>query len=396
MPIESNEGTQVPKERERPAPDTRMATHSRISATLRGEIRSGVHAAGSRLPAEIALARHFDVSRGTMRQALQTLRHEGLLEAVPGRGYFVAHASPAVDADRRKVVGVVVPSVAQPFVPDLLGWIEDELHAGGYSMMVGSSGWTREQQAGRIHRILAEGASGLIAYPVDYDPDPTLFSHLVERHLPVVLIDRYIVGLSIDAVEPDNVGGAYAAVSHLTDLGHRRIAFISTDNLSTTSVAERLQGYEQALRAADVTSEETLVFAGIPVHRRWPTGAAPEATPDVVAIARFLERTQPSAAFALHAVLAQDTIAAADRLGLSVPRDLALVSFDDEAPGTSSSVPLTVAAQPLESLGRTAARLVIDRIEGRRSETARFVLPTTLVVRQSSGTAVSPPASAAS
>lgn len=382
----------MPNDREGPIPDTRMAAHSRISATLRAEIQSGVHPAGSRLPAEVALAQRFDVSRGTLRQALQTLRREGFVEAVPGRGYFVAHASPATDTDRRKVVGVVVPSVAQPFVPALLGWIEDELHAGGYSMMVGSSGWTREQQAGRIHRILAEGASGLIAYPVDYDPDPSLFGHLVERQLPVVLIDRYIVGLPIDAVEPDNVGGAYAAVAHLIGLGHRRIAFISTDNLSTTSVAERVQGYEQALRAVDVEPDRELIFAGIPVHRRWPSGVTPEVTPDVAAIARFLDRTRPSAAFALHEVLAQDVIAAAERLGLRVPGDLALVSFDDEAPSVSSSLPLTVAAQPLESLGRTAARLVIERIEGRRTETARFVLPTSLVVRESSGAAVDPPA----
>lgn len=376
--------------------DARIATHRRISAILRDEIERGAHAPGSRLPAEIALAQRFEVSRGTMRQALQTLRRDGLVEAIPGRGYFVAHGSPGRGEKRHRVVGVVVPSVAQPFVPDLLGWIEEELHAGGYSMIVGSSGWTREQQAGRIHRILAEGVSGLIAYPVDYDPDPTLFSHLLERKLPVVLIDRYIVGVPIDAVQPDNVGGAYAAVSHLTGLGHRRIAFVSSDNLSTTSVAERLQGYQQALRVVDAEPLDELVFATIPVHRRWPSGVTSEATPDVAAIAKFLEASRPTAVFALHEVLAYDVVAAAERLGLALPDDLAVVSFDDEAPSMSSSLPLTVAAQPLESLGRTAARLLIERIEGRRTETARIVLPTTLIVRESSGYAVSPPASAAS
>jgi DNA-binding LacI/PurR family transcriptional regulator len=372
-------------------PDQRVATHHRISATLREEIERGVHAPGSRLSAEVALAERFGVSRGTMRQALQNLRREGLVEAVPGRGYFVSHGDPRHHDKRRKIVGVVVPSVAQPFVPDLLGWIEDELHARGYSMMVGSSGWTRDQQAGRIHRILAEGVSGLIAYPVDYDPDPKLFAHLVERELPVVLIDRYIPGLPIDAVQPDNVGGAYAAVSHLAVLGHRRIAFVSTDNLSTTSVAERLQGYEQALRAFEVEPDSTLVFARLPVQRRWPSGVPAEATPDVAALSRFLERSRPTAVFALHEMLAQDTIAAAHRMGLRVPDDLAIVSFDDEAPGASAALPLTVAAQPLESLGRTAGRLVVERIEGRRLETARIVLPTTLVIRESSGAALTQP-----
>ncbi|CAN5808039.1 LacI family DNA-binding transcriptional regulator [soil metagenome] len=374
--------------------DGRLATHHRIAATLRAEIEGAVHPPGSRLPAEVALATRFGVSRGTLRQALQNLGREGLIEAIPGRGYFVAHGSPRRHEGRRKVIGVVVPSVAQPFVPALLGWIEEELHDRGYSMIIGSSGWTREQQAGRIHRILAEGASGLIAYPIDYDPDPQLFGHLVERELPVVLIDRYIVGRSIDAVQPDNVGGAYAAVAHLAELGHRRIAFISTDNQSTTSVAERLQGYEQGLRSYGMEPEQALVFARLAIQRRWPAPVSAEATPNVSAIAGFLERARPSAAFVLHEGLAHDTVAAAARLSLDVPNDLAIVTFDDDVPAAISSPPFTVVVQPLEALGRTAARLVVERVEGRRQETARMVLPTTLVVRRSSGVAVEPPAAA--
>jgi DNA-binding LacI/PurR family transcriptional regulator len=376
-------------------PDGRLAVHRRIARTLREEIESGIHVPGSRLPAEVTLSARFGVSRGTLRHALQSLRQEGYVEVVPGRGSFVAHGSPGRPQLRRKVIGVVVPSVAQPFVPDLLGWIEDELHAHGYSMIVGSSGSTREQQAGRIHRILAEGASGIIAYPIDYEPDPPLYGHLVEREFPVVLIDRYIVGLAIDAVLPDNVGGAFAAVSHLLELGHRRIGFVSTDNLSTTSVTERLQGYEQALRAYGIEPERDLLLAKLPVRQRWPSPASPTGTPSVAIVERFLAQERPTAVFALHESLAQDTAAAADRVGLMVPDDLAIVTFDDDSPAAVASPPLSVVAQPLESMGRTAARLVVERVEGRRSETARIVLPTTLILRRSTGGAVRPPAVAA-
>jgi DNA-binding LacI/PurR family transcriptional regulator len=262
-------------------------------------------------------------------------------------------------------------------------------------MIVGSSGSTREQQAGRIHRILAEGASGLIAYPIDYEPDPPLYAHLVERDFPVVLIDRYIVGLALDAVQPDNVGGAFGAVSHLLELGHRRIAFVSTDNVATTSVNERLQGYEQALRAHGVEPDRSLVLAKLPVRRRWPTPASPAGTPNVPVIERFLAEMRPTAVFALHESLAQDTAAAAERLGLAIPGDLAIVTFDDDSPAAIATQPLSVVAQPLEAMGRTAARLVVDRVEGRRTETARIVLPTTLILRDSTGGALRPPAAAA-
>lgn len=366
----------------------RLPAHRRIATALTEAIEQGRYGPGARLPAETDLAAELGVSRGTLRQALRALRDDGLIEAVPGRGNFVTHGSPNRPEARRRVVGVVVPSVAQPYVPDLLGWLEDELHSRGYAMLVGSGGSTREQQAGRIHRILDEGASGLVVYPVDYEPDPSLFAHLVESGFPVVLIDRHLVGLAIDAVQPDNVGGAYAAVSHLAQLGHRRIAFVSTDNLTTTSVAERLQGYEQALLAHGIPADDRLVCAELAVTSRWPRDVTTGVKGHAARIARFLERQQPTAVFTLHDYLAADVLEAAEQLGMLVPDQLALASFDDDPPAAVLPVPLTAVRQPREQLGRLAARMVIDRIEGRRVETARIVLPTELVIRRSSGEAV--------
>src|SRR5919201_1120369 len=220
--------------------------HRQLAESISAAIERGDHPRGSRLPSEASLVREFGISRGTLRHALNTLRARGLVESVPTRGWFVRGAAPAPAEGRRKVVGIVVPSVERPSLPDLLGAIEDELHLHGYSMLVGSSGWSREQQAGRIRRILAEGVSGLICYPIDYEPDGELFIGLEAVGFPVLLIDRHIVGCDLDAVEVDNVDGAFTAVSHLIERGHRRIAFVSTDNLSTTSVADRLEGYRRA------------------------------------------------------------------------------------------------------------------------------------------------------
>lgn len=368
--------------------DSRVPAHRRVAAALRAEIEGGVFVPGTQLPAEPDLALQFGISRGTLRQALLSLRAEGLIDAVPGRGNFVSRGLPAHADRRRRVVGVVVPSVAQPYVADLLAWIEEELHEGGYSMLVGTSGSTRQQQTGRIHRILEEGASGLVVYPIDYDPDPQLFEQLLQRDFPVVLIDRHIVGLAVDTVEPDNIGGSYAAVRHLIELGHRRICFVSTDNLRTTSVADRLRGYEEALISAGLPVDRELIFSQLPVSRRWPIEAADGRRREVATVARFLERSRPTAVFTLHDYLAADVLGAAAMLGLAVPRDLAVASFDDDPAAARLAVPLTAVAQPREQLGRTAAQLVMERIEGRRHETARIVLPTQLIVRESTAPGV--------
>jgi GntR family transcriptional regulator of arabinose operon len=357
--------------------------HRLIAESLAAAIERGEHPHGSRLPSEASLVRLFGISRGTLRHALNTLRARGLIEAVPTRGWFVRAASPAPTDGRRKVVGIVVPSVARPSLPDLLSAIEDELHARGYSMLVGTSGWSREQQAGRIRRILAEGVSGLICYPIDYEPDGELFTGLAGGGFPVVLIDRYIVGCDLDAVEIDNVGGAFTAVTHLIEQGHRRIAFISSDNLSTTSVAERLEGYRRALAVAAIESDPALVFARIPVVRTWGTEYPVASKDQAQVIASFLESSDATAAFALHDHLALEVVAAARLLRRRVPEDFAVAGFDDDPLLGNVAVPLTTIAQPRERIGRVAAQLVVERIEGRRSETSRIVLPTRLVVRRS-------------
>jgi DNA-binding LacI/PurR family transcriptional regulator len=358
--------------------------HRRIADRLAEAIEQGQYPAGTRLPSEARLVRELGVSRGTLRQALASLQRRGLTEAVPSRGTFVRGPAPVKIEHRRRVVGVVVPSVAMPYVPAVLAGIEDELHAHGYSMLAGSNGSTRQQQAGRVRRIVDEGVGGLIVYPIDYEPDPDLFARLAAGGLPIVLIDRHLIGHAFDAVTADNVGGAFTAVTHLIGQGHRRIAFVSTDNVTTTSVAERLQGYQQALAAAGIPDDPALLFMRIRVGKTWGDDYRIANRDNVARIRRFLARSDATAVFALHDHLALEVLEASRALGRRVPQDLAVAGFDDDPLAGALSVPLTTVVQPRERIGRVAARILLDRIAGKRTDLARIVLPTRLVVRASS------------
>jgi DNA-binding LacI/PurR family transcriptional regulator len=360
--------------------------HRRIADRLATAIERGEYPAGSRLPSEASLVRELGVSRGTLRHALTSLQSRGLTQAVPSRGWFVRGGVPVRIEHRRRVIGVVVPSVAMPYVPAVLAGIEDELHTHGYSMLAASNGSSREQQAGRVKRIVDEGVSGLIVYPIDYEPDPDLFAKLSAGGLPIVLIDRHLIGYAFDAVVADNVGGAFTAVSHLIDQGHRRIAFVSTDNRATTSVAERLQGYQQALAAAGIPDDPSLRYMRLRVTAAWGEDYRVANRDNVAKIVRFLSRSDATAVFALHDHLALEVVEAARTLGRIVPRDLAVTGFDDDPLAGALSVPLTTVVQPRERIGRVAAQIVLDRIAGRRTEQARVVLPTRLVIRASSVT----------
>jgi GntR family transcriptional regulator, arabinose operon transcriptional repressor len=358
--------------------------HRRIADKLATAIEQGEYPAGSRLPSEARLVGELGVSRGTVRQALVALQRRGLTEAVPSRGTFVRRPAPVKIEHRRRVIGVLVPSVAMPYVSAVLHGIEDELHADGYSLLAGSNGSSREQQAGRVRRIVDEGVSGLIVYPIDYEPDPDLFAKLAAGGLPIVLIDRHLMGHAFDAVLADNVGGAFTVVTHLIEQGHQRICFVSTDNLTTTSVAERLQGYQQALAAAGIPDDPALRFDRLRVGESWGDDYRVANKDNVTRIRRFLDRSDATAAFALHDHLALEVLEAARGLGRRVPLDFAVAGFDDDPLAGALSVPLTTVAQPRDRIGREAARIMLDRIGGRRTEVARIVLPTRLVVRASS------------
>ena len=361
-----------------------IPVHRQIADRLAAAIGRGDYPPGSRLPSEASLVRELGVSRGTVRHALATLNSRGLTEAVPSRGTYIRRLAPAKLEFRRRVIGVVVPSVAMPYVPSVLSGIEEGLHAHGYSMLAGNNGSSREQQAGRVKRIVDEGVSGLIVYPIDYEPDPDLFARLSAGGLPIVLIDRHFIGYPFDAVLADNVGGGFSAVTHLIGQGHRRIAFVSTDNLTTTSVAERLQGYEQALVAAGIEEDPTLVFTRLRVGKTWGDDYRIANKDNVARIRRFLARSDATAVFALHDHLALEVLGAARELGRRVPGDLALAGFDDDPLAGALPTPLTTVVQPRERIGRVAAEIMLDRIAGRRTELARIVLPTRLVVRASS------------
>jgi len=357
------------------------STHGRIRSELERRITGGAWPVGTRLPPEPVLARQLGVSRGTLRRALGTLREHGLIEAAPRRGSFVISAVRTTAQSRQ--IGVVVPSIAKPSAASLVQAIEDELHRHGYSMLFGSSGASSAQESGRVRRMLENGVSGFIAYPIDYEPDVGLYAELKASDVPLVFIDRYLPGLRADAVVADNVSGAYEAVKYLADIGHRRIGFVSTDNLATTSVADRLQGYRQALVAAGLTYDDELVLWRIPV-----AGAGWELTESQRSengnlLCEFLSESSPTAVFTLHDRLAFHLHQAAAVLGRRVPDDLSIVAFSDDPLAQTLLPGLTVVEQPRDRIGRLAAQLLVRRIQGSGEEPARYSLATTFHLRRS-------------
>jgi DNA-binding LacI/PurR family transcriptional regulator len=357
--------------------------HARVTARVRDDVRGGLYSPGDRLPSEVDLARQLGVSRGTVRQALVALLDEGLLQTVPGRGTFVSDGSSQRAAG---LIGMILPSVVRARNPELIGGAEEAARHAGYSLILGISGDDRWLETEQIQRIVGQGAYGLIVYTVDGPMDVPALRRLIERGFPVVLIDRYIPDLAVDSVTMDNIGGGFLAVQHLAQQGYRRIGYVSTDNVATSSIVERMAGYHWAMQQYGLDCDADLICTDIRRLLAWPPREPDKQLHNERVLRAFLDRPdRPEAIFVCNDYVAFEVVHVAEQLGLRVPDDLALVGFDNVSYTDYFGVPLTTVEQYRHEVGATAMSLLLDRMAGRRTRLSRTIISTRLIVRRSSG-----------
>ena len=268
-------------------------------------------------------------------------------------------------------LAVALPSATSLFYVELLKGVKDALRPYEIDLLLGNLGSTAPVQT--LHRFLDRGAvDGLLlaALPVDAE----LADALERTRAPVVLIGSRRAGF--DTVWWDDVAGARAAVTHLVELGHRRIGMIAAHPWSYTAAA-RLAGYRAALEAAGVPFDPALVVAGDTLKH---AGFSEEAGGE--AMLKLLDLpAPPTAAVASGDVQAFGAWAAARDRGLAVPRDLSLVGYDDLK--LARYLGLTTVAQRMQEVGNRAAERILERMRGEGEEEFRFHIAPELVVRQS-------------
>ncbi len=271
-------------------------------------------------------------------------------------------------------LGLIVPDIVNPFFTMVVRGAETVARRAGYRLLLCNSEADVSQEREYVEHMISHRVEGLLVAPSG-DRSKANLSLLIRRKVPFVLIDRSVAGLKCDLVHSDGVTGSKRLINHLVSLGHRRIAvIIEADDVSTAR--ERLQGYREALKAAN------LKFAPEAIIRTTADRAG-----GYEAMRQILELKQPSTAvFAVNNMTALGAMQALRERGLSVPSDIALVCFDDVEHLAVLSPFLTVVNQPTELFGAHAAQLLLDRISrddgGRRRN---IVLPTDLIVRGSCG-----------
>lgn len=368
--------------------DSIIPLHQQVLNQLRHLILSGKWPPGTRIPSETALQRYLGISRGTIRQALNRAEAEGLIERVPGKGTFVATTSRTRRA--RGFIGYVTFDFMSEFQGQLLQGAESAARERGYRIIFCNSNGDVREENKLLEQLIADNVEGILIWPALGETSDRVLYHLVqEGRLPVVFVDRSLDALSCDCVLSDNFSGGYMATRHLIELGHRRIAFLSRPILRLEPVADRFEGYRQAMADA---GQEPLppLLVGVPdkelSHQEALRAYRQGTSDELQQIAEILKRPdRPTAIFAMNDLMALQVLRAAERVGLTVPDDLSLVGFDDMDVLTQLGIPLTTVAQDTFALGRRAAELLIGRVEGYRGPPRKEVISTRLQVRQTTG-----------
>jgi DNA-binding LacI/PurR family transcriptional regulator len=233
--------------------------YEQIYRHIISEIETGNLQPGDRVPSEKELAESFSVSRITSKRALQILEQKGMINRARGRGSFVTRDLQLGEKEFEKQLSnpikeqhktaFIMPDFADSFGARLFRSIESNMKNNNAVMFFRRTGGSLEEEARAIDAFLAAGVDGLIVFPVHGEFYNERLLRMALDHFPLVLVDRYLKGISACSVSVNNQMAAQDLTEYLIRLGHTRIAFVSPPIQGTSTIEERLQGVTSGFAA---------------------------------------------------------------------------------------------------------------------------------------------------
>lgn len=325
------------------------------------------------------VAREAGVATGTVSMVLNdnplvaeaTRAH--VQKVMRDMGYVYDRSAALLRNKRSRIVGVSICDLVNPYYADVTAGLQIALEQLGRVLVLGHCAESVPRQLKFLETLREYNVEGLLLTPAVGTPKAHL-QKVLEWGVPVVQITRYVSGIETDYVGNDNRLAARIAAEHLLGLGHRRIAYIGLNRLTSTG-KDRYDGFCQAMKAAgEKVPPERVVEC--PSTRE--NGFA--------AIATLFDAAEPPTGIVcFNDVLAFGAMLGLRRRGMEAGRECSVVGLDDVAESALWQPALTTVAIGRDQIGQVAGRLLTDRLEDPARPIERVVLPPELVVRASSG-----------
>jgi len=369
------------------ADDSFISLHVQLHNQLRHLIHSGRWLNATRIPSENELTSHLNISRSTVRLALQQAELEGLIERIAGRGTFVSYM-PTKDRKSR-LIGFVTGGIDAENHLLMLNGAEQEVRAHGYQLVF-KTAKNQEEELRILDCVEQDSITGVLMW-ANANSAQAANSNLARYQqipIPVVLMDRKIAGFNTDCVTSDNYGGGRALMRHLIDLGHKRIVFMTHDIMEIFPVMERYRAYCDVMEEVGLPPLEPWIMGRhnteISASNALQSSLDPKSL-EIQQIKHYMStvETRPTAIFALNDWLALLAMRAMKQLDIKVPDALSIAGFDDIDLAVHLEVPLTTVAQDPFQIGKRAAQVLLDRLENNTHRARLDIIPTELRIRSS-------------
>ncbi|MFB3825589.1 MAG: LacI family DNA-binding transcriptional regulator [Bryobacteraceae bacterium] len=321
------------------------------------------------------IARTANVSHATVSRALRNSplvnpeTAERIRQIARQQGYTASAVARSLVTKRTSTIGVVVTTIADPFIGEVVSGIEEMALAHGYSVFLATCHADPQRELRAVRSFQERRVDGIL---VAASRVGALYMPLLaEMKVPIVLINNQHPGEFVYSVGIDNLQAGRQATQHLVELGHRRIGYLG-DRYGFQSDAQRSTGYRQVLEGCDCGFDPDLVAHG-------------DGTPEggMQAAAKLLALAdRPTALFCYNDLEALGALRAARERGLRVPEDLSVVGVDDLFLTSYTVPPLTTVQQPKQEMGRRAALILLELLAGGKPE-SQVTLEGKLIVRES-------------
>lgn len=325
------------------------------------------------------IARELKISASTVSRALNdnpriSLKTKEKIKAVADKlGYRPNTLASNLRNKKSNTIGIVVPLINRYFFSSVISGVEDIAFKAGYNVVISQSNDLAAKEISIVQSMFSNRVDGLI---ISIAMQSINFDHLKlfkRKHIPLVFFDRAVPEIETDKIVVDDFAGAFKVTQHLIDQGYKRIAHLAGPQNLTTYL-DRKNGYIEALRANEITFDESLINVS--------TLTSEDGVP---AIEKLMSLPNPpDAVFCGNDTTALSIMMYLRDKGIRIPEEVGIVGFSNEPFSKVVSPSISTIIQPGFAMGQKAAELIISKIENKDRNFQTITLPTELVVRESS------------
>jgi LacI family transcriptional regulator len=305
------------------------------------------------------IARELDVSISTVSKSLRNSLEIGeetrLKVQAFAKFYNYKPNNIALSLKNRKTksIGIIIPEIVHYFFSTVINGIEQVANENGYSVVICLSDDSFDKEVLNMEMLANGSIDGFImslSKETQYKGDFHHITEVINQGMPVVMFDRVTNDILCDKVIIDDKAAAYEAVQSLIDNGRKKIALVTTvDYVSVGKL--RTDGYEKALLDNGLPFNEDLIIK------------IEDVDTCEITISQLLHDRAFDAVFAVNELFAVTIIKTANKMGLKVPEDLAVIAFTDGIISKYSTPSITTVSQSGEKMGNKAAKMLIERLE---------------------------------